>query len=406
MKTPEELLAQLMQIKEKHNLPHLPPLATLNKLGYTLLAGRIQGSCGIVALRTLAGEALLRENGKYDDPLFAKETALKIQKEAGAAYITRAVLVNAGYASLALAIARKHGGYVTFRKFMQNDVAPSDFERSKQQRPAGYWNDWSNLERELKDACQKIGHFPSPTEMIALNLPKTLSQAIANHGGVYEVSRKIGYPADRRPDGYWLNVENAKKEALQIMRTHNFKRLPSTHTLFKLGYSGLMGAIQEHYGGVGAFRKLLGDTAENYLLWQDKQKAADYARSLLKKHNWKTLPASQTLEKLGYAGFVAGVRRYHDGLESFRNYIGVQNLQTQRGLWQDRTYVIQKLHEAMAKLGTSEFPTASTLYKSGYTPLVAAINRYHGGFPTFRESLPDTEREHLAAVLATYVGDK
>lgn len=126
-----------------------------------------------------------------------------------------AELKQLGRGDLMKAISTHHGGYQSVAERMKLDY------RKKRHR---YWYDFANLETELKAFIEQHGTpgvMPTKTELEEAG-KGSLANALGLHGGVLEVAERLNLKLsyDRKPQGYWDNRDNLRREiesvALQL----------------------------------------------------------------------------------------------------------------------------------------------------------------------------------------------
>src|SRR6266487_2676099 len=111
-------------------------------------------------------------------------------------------------------------------------------------KPPGYWDDFANLESELREYISGHGVegvMPSQSE-----LDSRLRYAVGRHGGITVVAKKLGLnrPDARKPEGYWLDWENLRKELLDFIVSHGENGImPTARELQKAGRIDLSIAI-------------------------------------------------------------------------------------------------------------------------------------------------------------------
>ena len=66
----------------------------------------------------------------------------------------------------------------------------------------GYWQDTTNLERELKPIIEKLGHFPTQDEIYE-EKRYDISSAISRLGGYNKVRMNLNFEMGRNPTNYW-----------------------------------------------------------------------------------------------------------------------------------------------------------------------------------------------------------
>src|SRR3989338_651108 len=130
----ENVIKEVQEIKEKHNLTILPSLGKLSKMGHSSLASAINKyHGGFNAFRKLIGEKQIKTpNGQWQDFDYTVTRVLEAMSQLGYDDLpSRKVLENNGYAGLVGAIKRYHGGYKSFRgAFNERLSRPSDNQKS------------------------------------------------------------------------------------------------------------------------------------------------------------------------------------------------------------------------------------------------------------------------------------
>lgn len=96
------------------------------------------------------------------------------------------------------------------------------------QKPNGYWQNEENIKKEFLPFCEKEGYLPSKNYFTKIGRPD-LTGAHSKIGTT-KISLIVGYKSYRefnniKPDGYWNNEENIKKEFLQFCQKEGY--LPS-----------------------------------------------------------------------------------------------------------------------------------------------------------------------------------
>lgn len=141
--------------------------------------------------------------------------------------------------------ARHHGTYIEIKE---------KFGFTTKTKPIGYWIIWSNVESELKNIIEQLGHFPSQKELTNLGY-SSLSVAVQNHGGVDEVRNRLGYDKVRTEDKYFSQWENIEPLLRECMKNGN---LPSPNELRKDGKDHLVRGVYTYHGGFQQVREKLG----------------------------------------------------------------------------------------------------------------------------------------------------
>ncbi|KHO49074.1 MAG: hypothetical protein QT01_C0008G0004 [archaeon GW2011_AR6] len=116
-------------------------------------------------------------------------------------------------------IRNYHGGrLLSFRDEM--GYPPRD------DKPAGFWLDFDNLDTELAQVITDLGHFPTITELGEIG-KSSIINSIAYHGGVDEVKKKLGYETDnpytRRREERIESLESKLDEPLETFLRREYE---------------------------------------------------------------------------------------------------------------------------------------------------------------------------------------
>ncbi len=147
---------------------------------------------------------------------------------------------------------------------------------ASKRKPNGYWDDFSNLERELLAFIEERGTpgvMPTASELIEAGRSDLASAVNMKHGGYLAVTEKLGLNAasTAKPPGYWKDFSNLECELLDFIEEHgNFGVIPTQRELQKVGRSSLAFAIHKH-GGFQLVAQRLGLTYahKRHGYWQD-----------------------------------------------------------------------------------------------------------------------------------------
>ncbi|MBX4196184.1 hypothetical protein KW805_01190 [Candidatus Pacearchaeota archaeon] len=129
-------------------------------------------------------------------------------------------------------------------------------------RPRGYYQDFQNIERELKEIAAHVGYYPRYVDIRELGRTSLAAAIDKYYGGLNKVRKRLKYKSHTtRPRGFWNKKGNVIREAKFIIINHNLSELPNEATLRKMGYGGFTYAVYKMYGGIPALRKELGQTS-------------------------------------------------------------------------------------------------------------------------------------------------
>jgi len=337
--------------------------------------------------------------------------------KAGRKFPTETQFREMGLGRVASEITIFHGGFRRVREefgFEQAQVKP------------GFWWDWSNVERMLKEekakeyrdsenkVIKEAGVLPSDPQLRQMGL-NSLSRAIYDyHGGMAEVRKRFGAELQRRPDGWWkdwgvieteVRAEIAKEykdnENRVIKRAGEF---PTQKQLADAGCSDLIGGVMRH-GGLTKAKERLGFAPSHKPkgYWDDwnnleRELKAEIDRqyvatngSVVKKAG--VFPTQKQLEREDRTDLNSAIQ-LHGGFDAVRARFGLKPLQTPDRYWKDPAKFTAEIRKEIEKeyvdeRGTvfkraGEFPADSQLKAAGRSDLVNAIRKYHGGFNKVR----------------------
>ncbi|MDP9367433.1 MAG: hypothetical protein M3Q03_04005 [Chloroflexota bacterium] len=156
-------------------------------------------------------------------------------------------LTKAGYGGLAHAIQR----YYSYQEVAARLGLTVDTKR----KPRGYWDEFANLEREIREFASSLGTpnlMPTVTQLDEAGR-HDLKNAIVKpqHGGYGPVAEWLGLrlTSQAKPSRYWTDFENLRRELLHFINTHSDPGLmPTRSELERAGRSDLAAAIGQHGG--------------------------------------------------------------------------------------------------------------------------------------------------------------
>src|SRR3989344_2590523 len=123
----------------------------------------------------------------------------------------------------------------------------------------------------------------------------------------------------KKKAGFWKSLENAKKEALKVMKREKLESLPGNSVLTRMGYSMLSYAIDVYHGGFHKFREYLGQDQKELPkgTWKDIQYTLTEAKRIMQKEGWQRLPGGNILQKTGYGGLANSIIMHHGNMRNF-----------------------------------------------------------------------------------------
>jgi len=216
-----------------------------------------------------------------------------------------------------------------------------------------------------------------------------------------------------KPDGYWLELDNAIDQAKVVIDKYDLSKLPNGKRLHELGHSDLKYAIEVHHGGMRRFRQTLGESQDRTAkgMWKDIDFVNSKYDEMMKLHSGKKFPTTTEMDNYGYSDLRLAIQRYHGGVGVYSEQVGIPTIQRKRGIWKDRNFVLEQAVVFMDEHKFDELPSTKVLHSFGNGILGSSIVRYHGGMTQFREVLRnhmgvESKEDKLRSMLEEYVGEK
>lgn len=292
------------------------------------------------------------------------------------------------------------------------------------------WVDFEYTKQQMVSIMKEHNFEKIPSRKKLNSIGRTdIARAIDKyHDGFYEFRVKMGESPKKRIEKIqtnqkngsnlspWRDFDYAKKQAFQIIKEHEYQTLPCLEVLKKLGYSKLSRVISVYHGGIEKFREKLGldSNAIVFSPFTSQKEVSEIKRKvfdIMMKHKMKILPTINQLRELGEKEIVSEIRRI--GPHNFRNLMGFKSKRNihKWDNWKNLEYCTNQAVEVIRKHNLSDLPSQPQLERLGYYDLAYSIERYHHGYPAFREHLVGqnvivTEREQLENLLNTYSEDK
>ncbi len=243
-------------------------------------------------------------------------------------------------------------------------------------KPSGYWQDFANVEAELRRIHKNVGRPPLDSDLRKAGLT-SLSNALSWHGGRAAVYKRIGFSVHQRSKGYWQKWENLERELLNV--TSELGHFPSEAELTKRGFASAGDAIRR-FGGAAAVRQRIGvalDEQPTDNRWlktraRVRQMIADLGR----------FPEEADVQVLGEETFVADLEAL-GGLQAVAGRMGLDNPEATKEYWGHWPNAEWKLRVLTQRFG--RFPTHEELRLHAPSALRDAIMQIHGGFRAVRE---------------------
>ncbi len=267
-----------------------------------------------------------------------------------------------------------------------------------EKKPKGYWMSLDNVVAEAKKVMKDndLEEFPGSKALYNMGHSDLINAIHKYQGGFRKFRELLGQKQKRTEDGLLKNQDYILREVKKIKKRYGWDILPNSSVLLKKGHSGLINAIQRYHGGFHKFRELLGEKQRKRIngQWKDIYYTFREANRVMKKYGWEELPTQLKLEEKGEYSLVGGINRYHGGFIKFKKIMwGTEaRLIKPKDYWDKIDNVVVEAKKAMEEQGWEELPSSRILYNEGYSGLVHAIHRYHGGFHKFRELLGQKQK--------------
>ena len=144
---------------------------------------------------------------------------------------------------LSMAIHRHHGGLRALRQSIGEPIGSKE---------SGYWQDITNVTREIDDLATKLSHYPSRAEL-KKHLPGIEFAIKTYHGGFLHFRNKMQLKLSRHPNQYWDDAATVVEAVRELENQLGY--FPTIEAIGQHGTTGLYPAIIRHYGGIREFRK-------------------------------------------------------------------------------------------------------------------------------------------------------
>ncbi len=302
---------------------------------------------------------------------------------------TRLDLIKAGKSALGSSIARHGGSYTVAERLCLSLQVP--------RKPRKYWNDFANVEREVRAfAAVQGASGVMPTEK-SLDAAKRgdLKNALTKHGGarVVAVRLNLALPSSQKPKGYWDDLGNLEREVLKHIEEHGTPGIMPTHNeLREAGRYDMAVAINTH-GGLGVTAERLGlrsgNTQQPTGYWKDFGNVAQELLAFIQDSGTPGVMPTQIELRDAHRNDLHHAIVKHGGSSSVAAQLGLLPSHSQKspGYWDDFANVEREVREFVSRLGTpGMMPSSSELRDAGLGSLEVALNK-HGGLASVARRL-------------------
>ncbi len=291
-------------------------------------------------------------------------------------------------------------------------------------KPSGYWKDWNNLERELKEVInteyrdeegnviKARGEFPTTTQLDRIEMGG-LSNAIGKYPRrINGLREKIGFDSIRKPYGYWNDPRNTENE-MRVVIDNEYKdeegnvikakgAFPTHSQLDQIEtIRSLRGGIQKYPGGINGLKEKmgveLGRKPNGY--WNDPRNTENEMRVVIdneyKDEEGNVIKAKgafptetqldqiETIRSLNY-----GIRKYPGRINGLKKKMGIDSIRKPPGYWDDPNNIENEMRvvidneykdeEGNVIKAKGAFPTETWLRKNDMGDLSYGIRKYPG----------------------------
>jgi hypothetical protein len=270
--------------------------------------------------------------------------------------------------------------------------------KSDERKPHGYWNDFANVEAELRVVASVHGtgdihKMPSLTDLHAAQR-MDLVQAIDRHGGFETVADRMGLEfvaGKKKRAGYWKDWNLVASElsdfvAKRIQRQEPSETsggsktiMPSQGELVRAGRADLSEAISDFHGGFAATAAKMG-YKPRHRDWSMFCFLAREVYAFTREHNrdLPVMPTTAMLRARGRTDLMNAITKY-GGMSAVAARLGLEYVVRPRDAFRDWNVFLRVLL-AFAELNGFEgrLPSSGELQKCNRPDLYQAI-LWHGG---------------------------
>jgi len=230
---------------------HFPSQNELGDIGLSGVARAINIHGGMNVVREKMGYRITKQApGHWRDFNNIKSTLEGIIVQVGD-FPSTTQLKDLGYSGLITGMQDYHKG-------IRNVKEKMGYENKT--HPKGHWKKWSTVRIELEQLTEKLGHFPSKTELTDNGQGSVAAAIQQYHGGITKVKKRMGVAETRKPKRHWEQWRNVRKELKDAITT--LGHFPTQKELLGLGKSSVCVAIGRHHGGINTVRTKMGYETE------------------------------------------------------------------------------------------------------------------------------------------------
>ena len=284
---------------------------------------------------------------------------------------------------------RMHGGTDAVAKRL-------NLKTTSKAKPAGYWDDFENIRKEVMVIVGDSGIMPTKT-----SLEKTgrndLAVAIGRkHGGFKGLADKLGieraYKA--KEPGYWQVEENVVRELLQFITDYGTPgQMPTYNEMREKGLARLADEITKLGGPSQVAKKLdlvYTNPQKQQGYWDSFDNLAKEIRAFLEtQENKHAMPLDSALRAAGKNGILNALRKF-GGSNAVADRLGITRASSSKGpgYWEDFENIKKELLDICSHSSEpTKMPSTTELRDAGLSTLAAVISTKFGGFQSVAKAL-------------------
>ncbi|MEK6871624.1 MAG: hypothetical protein AABX16_01855 [Nanoarchaeota archaeon] len=384
-KNKDFIIEEAKRVMKENYFSSMPGNYVLSKMGYSSLAAAIDKEIGFKQLRKMFGEKQVnREAGVWKDKTYVIKEARKIKRKHKLKKLPgNEILKQLGYHGFLNGIQKYHGGINAVREYLGEETVRIDSQLLRNQ---------DYILQQAQKIMQKEGFdsLPGSTTLYAKGYSSFVNAVNRHHEGITTIRKKLGQKEIKKQSGFWEKWKNAQPILKKLNK--ELGHFPTQRDLQREGYGTLANVITHKYGGINAVRERMGVETErkDKGYYHDPKNIENETQQILQQNPQLkgVLPSAYWLQKNGHGALCAGIQKTYGSYKLFREQKGLpKDIQVESGKWKNLEFTLQQAKKFMDKQGLEEFPGSLTLSKCGHSSLGAAIEKYHGGLPLFREKL-------------------
>lgn len=248
----------------------------------------------------------------------------------------------------------------------------------------GYWANPENLKKELSPLIEKYGQIPSIKLLREIGRNDIEGAIISIYGSYRAVAEAIGLDTTTiiKPQGYWQDIENIKKELQPIINKYGY--IPGKSELKRLGKSSLVAAVESYFK---SFKFIASELGVEYKTlkhsnghWQNVDNIEFELRKVVQK--LKSFPTAKDLYALKLSGLLKGILQKFGTLRNAAIELGFTLPHNKpKGYWKIKNNIFSELDQIYKK--HHSIPSCKIIEKDN-SMLMYSIRNYHGGMVKIR----------------------